>query len=1546
MYNVLNYPNNIKKYIHPINLIFLFFLLLINFKSIYTEDIECKSNNNLNNNKCFNNIIKFDHQKFRAGHFSTTNNNDLIIEYSTDDPATLRMFYGLTKDGRYFFPNESHILEFNIIGAKYNDATTYYGRYESRNLFINLKDQTNTENQNQYLFSVSSFQSVVELHDLHNNYNDTYYTWTAKNFFNLGEYEIFSFEFSLFEIKDNIYIIAFTANKHGENKGESFILKKFQFNSFNENGFEQLKSFTKANNYNNRIISAFSMDDNEMLVVFHVENTTNVEGKQYGKYAIRLYDYELEEKNVTYPTNDLKELFHGDGIFFKSLYLNNSYSSFLYFTDKTNGKSLSLNIYKYSRNNNDYQMNKVFDSAIDSITFYLYELLGDFLKIDEKRAVFFGPEGDDKSTRYLHILLFDFYDNYSKMKLRKYSYNINDYIIKKEMSGYIYNNYLLFDMTTILKLNTMTDDSWKNFFSTFIIFGYANGTDSTIDISYLFINADNYNSSINFTSLLNSNITIDNNIFGYIPDDKILLISIPDEIILYKENENIKIENNTYLNISDKYILKQNINITKTYEYYYLDYQYIIREPDFDDLYGNAHEVINYTDNTGYNYQGEYVPKVFYGRTNRLMFKLCHDYCETCNEISIDNDNQKCLSCLPLYQYDYWYYKDEIKQGNCVPEGYFNDIENKSLILCNTTEYKYYYNSSDNKLICFKNTYDCPDDFPTLNETTNECLNISLPTTIMTTIPTTIITTIPTTIITTIPTTIITTIPTTIMTTILTTIPTTIITTIPTTIMTTILTTIPTTIITTIPTTIMTTIPTTIVTTIPTTIIQTQASDCMALYSSCTYFNLIQDLCNFDSCTDEEIYQIIKQDVINSYPKGGGSIVVNTNDNYTMEITTVKDQLDVLNGNKSSNLSVIDFKECADLLVEEYGLDSAEDLIILKYENITKNGNEKSVQYEVYAINSTIKLNLSICSSTKIDIYIPIELSEETQKLYDNMKEQGYNLFDKNDKFYTDICTPYESESGTDIPLSDRNNDLYNKNQLTCQANCEYSDYSSQSKYLKCECDVVNEDKIETQNPEKITMKSIFKSFFNVLKYSNYKVLTCHNLVFRDVTFTKNIGSILAFIYFLGYLASFILFCYKRFFYLINEIKKLFNKRKKHDIRNYRPNKTSSYVNDLLIFNRKNIINTENITNKMKLNDYNKSEGKIVIRNIESNILNGLNDDNDENKDSKKSNIIGDYPPKKNADFSTKIQSKTVIENDKNVKKDVEENKNVESNELLNNKMSVIDSQQTLRAINSKSSEEKNEKVNKTVKFAVKAPIFESKIDLKEIGILSDYEYNNLEYIIALELDKRSFFRVYWSLLKREHTIIFTFFAWNDYNIFSIKLSKFFFLLCTDMALNVFFFSDDSMHNLYVSEGSFDFFDQIVQMIYSTIVSQILGIFLNYLTMTDILYYDIKRLKKDAINKSKVLSIINCIKYKIIGFYIFTFILFFFYWYTIAAFCAVYENTQIIFIIDSILSFILGLLYPFAIYFIPTGLRFLSLRAKEKKNLKIVYKLSDIIPFF
>ena len=164
------------------------------------------------------------------------------------------------------------------------------------------------------------------------------------------------------------------------------------------------------------------------------------------------------------------------------------------------------------------------------------------------------------------------------------------------------------------------------------------------------------------------------------------------------------------------------------------------------------------------------------------------------------------------------------------------------------------------------------------------------------------------------------------------------------------------------------------------------------------------------------------------------------------------------------------------------------------------------------------------------------------------------------------------------------------------------------------------------------------------------------------------------------------------------------------------------------------------------------------------------------------------------------------------------------------------------------------------------------------------------------------------------------------------------------MAFNVFFFSDESMHNVYASGGEHDFIGQLAQMIYSTIIGQLLQIFINYLTMTDIQYFKLKELLKEKnINQNKNISIMKFIKYKIIIFYSFTFLLFLFFWYLSSAFCAVYENTQIIFVTDSITSFIMELLYPFILYLIPAGLRFLALR---KKNLKVLYSLSEKIPFF
>ena len=65
------------------------------------------------------------------------------------------------------------------------------------------------------------------------------------------------------------------------------------------------------------------------------------------------------------------------------------------------------------------------------------------------------------------------------------------------------------------------------------------------------------------------------------------------------------------------------------------------------------------------------------------------------------------------------------------------------------------------------------------------------------------------------------------------------------------------------------------------------------------------------------------------------------------------------------------------------------------------------------------------------------------------------------------------------------------------------------------------------------------------------------------------------------------------------------------------------------------------------------------------------------------------------------------------------------------------------------------------------------------------------------------------------------------------------------MAFNVFFFADESMHRRYENGGGYDFVGQFAQMVYATIISQILQIVVNYLTMTDIHYYQLKEKKKN-----------------------------------------------------------------------------------------------------
>ena len=100
-----------------------------------------------------------------------------------------------------------------------------------------------------------------------------------------------------------------------------------------------------------------------------------------------------------------------------------------------------------------------------------------------------------------------------------------------------------------------------------------------------------------------------------------------------------------------------------------------------------------------------------------------------------------------------------------------------------------------------------------------------------------------------------------------------------------------------------------------------------------------------------------------------------------------------------------------------------------------------------------------------------------------------------------------------------------------------------------------------------------------------------------------------------------------------------------------------------------------------------------------------------------------------------------------------------------------------------------------------------------------DDELNSLDYEYALNIDTRSYCQVYYSLLRQNHLIIFTFCVKNDYNIFLLKFALFLITIALFLFINALFFEDDSLHKLYEDEGKYNFLYQIPKILYSTIVT-------------------------------------------------------------------------------------------------------------------------------
>ena len=124
-------------------------------------------------------------------------------------------------------------------------------------------------------------------------------------------------------------------------------------------------------------------------------------------------------------------------------------------------------------------------------------------------------------------------------------------------------------------------------------------------------------------------------------------------------------------------------------------------------------------------------------------------------------------------------------------------------------------------------------------------------------------------------------------------------------------------------------------------------------------------------------------------------------------------------------------------------------------------------------------------------------------------------------------------------------------------------------------------------------------------------------------------------------------------------------------------------------------------------------------------------------------------------------------------------------------------------------------------------------LDKYKIKELNDEELNDLEYELAILIDKRTYFQYYNSLIKKKHLILFTFYPANDYNLIAVKISLLLLSFSLYFTINGFFFSDSTMNKINEDKGAYNIIYQLPQILYSTIISAIINVILKRLSLSE-----------------------------------------------------------------------------------------------------------------
>ena len=1086
------YINELKRKYYLIIIHYNIFIKLIILLSLFNYTFQ----------KIINNIIELGGEDFRYSHFSLNSKGDMVIDTSAYPGNNERRFFGLKKNGRPYFKdennNETPFYSFFVSGLSNENLQ----KIEGESCFIQINSSKIEIHGNEYLLSFSKSDNYVELYDFENKevlFEKTSFFFEPNISTDVGTF-----------IKSNSkdsnstydYLISFTFKEETKYR---FYVFRCNFNSKNiTNRYNKLFSKKKTST-NRRIVSCFQTRLQKIVCLYQ-------QNSDY-KYIITVFD-ELNNSQAnaslavgTKSGDDIK-------VFYKGIHLKEEIGVFLYYI-KCNDTYPRIS-FKIINSTNGIENYKGYTSIkINKKNFTPYALQNDIIKLNDNRICFIAPSYDKED---LNIVIFNLYNNDNNLSIRYFSINFFEnyrYKFYLDLRAFSFNNFIsvAFSHCPQSECSAIT----HLHYCSLIIFNYPNSTDEDYDlINNLYItNKKIENFSFNLEKEIK--VEIENNIFGY-NFEGIKIINYPENInLIYADNNSDIIKNK---------VLERNKNISIIFEsnsfykknIYIIEYSAILKD--------NYESIDNLTENLDYkndfNESEFFISEEFTGKTSyfKIVIKenltkdcyndscyLCYDkninYCIICKyNYSFNEEEKICFressfstinsptSFLELLN-ESSYLSTIITSTTPLNESFLlstipttllfsnkiyksnslsilpttQNMITTNIIFTNTTLSKVYETSSIQKILktsTLSTLYKKPIINSILSSTFKN--NFSISTSLISSLSSNLLSefqdiSIPsiesrfesTSIY---------------------------------------------------PFLKSTSFQEKFISIISSIILFPNSVNNSSYKEKIVQFKCSNDMilegkCN-DTITEEQINDIyikIKNEyILNNKTNKTNNITIISTENVIIQVSTLEKEKD---NNNKLNLSNIDLGECEKIIKEKEGLSDDDEIIIFKIDLKNKELTSTYVQYEIYNPYTNKKIDLDICFDYSIKINVPVNFDSNTEILYNSLNESGYNLFDLNDSFYTDICSTYTSINGTDVTLTDRKNIIYNNyaNVSLCQDDCKFLYYNSNNSKITCACNAqLSEIKTDT-NTLKFS-NHIYENFLITLKNSNFFLMKCVKLVF------------------------------------------------------------------------------------------------------------------------------------------------------------------------------------------------------------------------------------------------------------------------------------------------------------------------------------------------------------------------------------------------------------------------------------------------------------------